>query len=265
MQTQTQKNAPAASALVIASLLGFGLPAMPALAQKGGAAAPAPPANPGVNQAGVNPGPAGKTGRPNAPAGSAPNLQIVPASPGDANTYKLVPDGSGGFKLVPASASDTNTYKLVPIATPAAPAEAPPQQIYAGFQASTITQHVFPFHSPYAGAQSFLSRNETETTDTYTIYLGDRLNSRLEAYVDPEVSRGHGLSTGYGLGGFTNGDVVRTPTLDQTPYLARYVLREVISIGKATESVAQGEVQLAGPRPTHRIVISGEGSRRRHF
>lgn len=243
--------------LLLAALLG-GFFAVPAAAQKGGAPAPAPPNNPGVNQAGVNPGPAQKTpSGPAVPATSSPGLQIVPASPGDANTYKLVPDGSGGYKLVPASASDTNIYKLVPIPTPATPAEVPPQQMYAGFQASTITQHVFPFHSPYAGPESFLSRNETEATDTYTIYLGDRLNSRLEAYVDPEVARGHGLSTGYGLGGFTNGDVVRTPTLDQSPYLARYVLREVIPLGKETASVAQGEVQLAGPRPTHRIVISG--------
>jgi len=250
---QIQKNTQARGAFVFA-LLGFGLSAIPALAQKGGA--PAPPTQPNVNQAGVNPGAAEKTpGGSTSPGGAG--LQIVPASPGDANTYKLVPDGSGGFKLVPASASDTNTYKLVPIATPTVPVQAPPQQMYAGFQASTITQHVFPFHSPYAGAQSFLSRNETETTDTYTIYVGYRLNSHLEAYIDPEVSRGHGLSTGYGLGGFTNGDVVRTPTLDQTPYLARYVLREVIPVGKETESVAQGEVQLAGPRPTHRIVISG--------
>jgi len=240
-----------------ALMLEMGFLAAPAVAQKG-SAAPAPPSSPGVNQAGVNPGPAQKSpGGAAASPGTAPGLQIVPASPGDANTYKLAPDGSGGYKLVPASASDTNTYKLVPAATPTAPAQAPPQQTYVGFQATGNAQHVFPFHSLYQGAQSFLSRNETEATDTYTIYIGYRLNNRLEAYVDPEISKGHGLSTGYGLGGFTNGDVVRTPTLDQNPYLARYFLREVIPIGKETESVAQGESQLAGPRPTHRIVLSG--------
>ncbi len=245
------------SGLFIAVLLGTGLLAAPAVAQKG-SAAPAPPANPGVNQAGFNPGPAQKsTGGSAASPGTSPGLQIVPASPGDANTYKLVPDGSGGYKLAPASASDTNTYKLVPVATPTAPAQAPPQQMYVGFQATGNAQHVFPFHSPYAGAQSFLSRNETEATDTYTVYVGYRINDRLEAYVDPEISRGHGLSTGYGLGGFTNGDVVRTPTLDQNPYLARYILRYVVPLGRETEAVAQGESQLAGPRPTHRLVFWG--------
>ncbi len=250
--------------LLLSGLLGLGSVADPAAAQKG-AAAPAPPANPSTNQAGVNPGQAGvnPSAAQNAPAGkptavpTGAGLQIVPASPGDANTYKLAPDGAGSFKLVPASASDANTYKLVPVAAPAEPAPIPQQQMYAGFQATLNAQHVFPFHSPYAGAQSFLSRSETEATDTYTIYIGYRVNNRLEAYVDPEISKGHGLSTGFGLGGFTNGDVVRTPTLDQNPYLARYVLREVIPIGKETEQVAQGEAQLAGPRPTHRIVISG--------
>ena len=242
---------------LLSGLLGLGPLAVPAAAQKG-AAAPAPPANPGNNQAGVNPG-AAQDAPPSKPTATptGAGLQIVPASPGDANTFKLAPDGADGFKLVPASASDTNTYKLVPVAAPAAPAYIPPQQIYAGFQATFNAQHVFPFHSPYAGAQSFLSRHETEATDTYTIYFGYRVNDRLEAYIDPEISKGHGLSTGYGLGGFTNGDVVRTPTLDQNPYLARYVLREVIPIGKETEQVAQGEAQLAGPRPTHRIVITG--------
>jgi len=240
--------------LLFAALLSAGLPAAPATAQTG-AAAPAPPAQPGINQAGTNPGAAQKALPGGAAASSGgSNFQIVPASPGDAHTYKLAPDGAGGFKLIPASPADTNTYKLVPT-TPAA--TAPAQRMYIGFQATGNAQHVFPFRSPYAGVQSFLSRSETEATDTYTIYVGTRLNNRLEAYVDPEISKGHGLSTGFGLGGFTNGDVVRTPTLDQNPYLARYVLREVIPIGKETEMMAQGEAQLAGPRPTHRIVLSG--------
>ena len=244
--------------LLLAPMLGLASLSVPAAAQRAAAPAPTTPSQPGVNQSGVNPGanrkaPSGETG----PSTGGSAFRIAPASPGDANTYKLVPDGSGGFKLVPASSTDANTYKLVPIAAASAPAKVPPQKMYVGFQASAITQHVFPFHSPYAGAESFLSRNETEATNTYTVYIGYRINNRLEAYVDPEVSRGHGLSTGYGLGGFTNGDVVRTPTLDQNPYLARYILRYVLPLGKETEPVVQGESQLAGPRPTHRLVLSG--------
>jgi len=244
--------------LLLSALLGLGIPAAPAAAQRAGAPAPPTPSNPGANQAGVNPGAAGKTSPGQAaPAGGAAGFRIVPAAPGDAGAYKLAPDGAGGYKLVPASPSDANTYKLVPVAPAAAPAPAPPQSVYVGFQASAIAQHVFPFHSPYAGAQSFLSRSETEATNTYTVYVGYRVSDRLEAYVDPEVSRGHGLSMGYGLGGFTNGDVVRTPTLDQNPYLARYILRYVVPLGCETEAVAQGESQLAGPRPTHRLVFWG--------
>jgi len=231
----------------------------PATAQRAAAPAPAPPSGqPGVNQSGINPGASGKApmGQAGPPADAA-GYRIVPAAPGDVGTYKLAPDGAGGFKLVPAAPSDTNTYKLVPVAPASAPAEAPPQKFYVGAQATLNVQHSFPFHSPYAGAQSFLARHETEATDTYTAYVGYRINDRLEAYVDPEISKGHGLSQGYGLGGFTNGDVVRTPTLDQNPYLARYILRKVIPIGKGTEAVAQGESQLAGPRPTHRVVLWG--------
>src|SRR5579859_2614939 len=37
-----------------------------------------------------------------------------------------------------------------------------------------IPQQLFAFHNPYAGPSSLLSRNETELTHTYTLYLGAR-------------------------------------------------------------------------------------------
>ena len=115
--------------LHLAVIFGIGFLTAPATAQK--ASTPALPSQPSVNQSGVNPGAGSKT-----PSGSAASsaggagLQIVPAAPGDANTYKLVPDGSGGFKLTPASPTDTNTYKLVPIMAASAPAAAAPQKMY---------------------------------------------------------------------------------------------------------------------------------------
>ena len=196
-------------------------------------------------------------------------LKVVPAIAGDKDTYTLVPETSATgvtYRLVPAKPGEQGQYKLVapePAAngtsqlTPSESSDAAaPQDYYLGGQNNEIVQHVFPFHSPYAGTNSFISRNETEATSTITLFFGHRFSPRLELYVNPEESRGHGLAQGYGLGSFTNGEVVRTPTLDQEFYLARYFFRYVVPTGSGSESVSQGEQQLAGSRPIHRVVFS---------
>jgi hypothetical protein len=44
-----------------------------------------------------------------------------------------------------------------------------------GWQVTVIPQSLFPFHSPYAGPNSFQSRGQTEMTDTCTLFLGTRI------------------------------------------------------------------------------------------
>ncbi len=125
-----------------------------------------------------------------------------------------------------------------------------------GFQATLIDQQLFRFHSPYEGPNSLRSRNENEKSDTYTLYLGVRLTQGLEAYVNPEMARGNGISEALGLAGYTNGDVIRNPTLGQQPYLARYFLRETIATGQGEEKIEPGENQIEGLRPRHRLVLT---------
>lgn len=126
-----------------------------------------------------------------------------------------------------------------------------------GLQATLIDQQLFKFRSPYEGPLSLRSRNENEKSDTYTLYLGVQLTKGLEGFVNPEMARGNGLSQAVGLAGFTNGDVIRNPTLGQDPYLGRYLLRGTIPTGKGEEEVQPGENQIAGTkRPLHRVVIT---------
>ena len=124
-------------------------------------------------------------------------------------------------------------------------------------QVTATLQSLFPFHSPYEGANSLPSRAETEISHTYTLYLGARLSQNLEAYLDPEMARGKGIGEALGLAGFTNGDVIRNPTLGEAPYLGRYFGRWTISTQPGREKVEKGDNVLAGMRPTHRIVITG--------
>ncbi len=129
-----------------------------------------------------------------------------------------------------------------------------------------ILQHLNRFRSPYQGPSSFLSRDETELTHTYTLYAGMRVIPNLEVYVNPELALGHGVSFGQGLAGYTNGDVIGQQALRPLPYLARYFVRWRIPMRhltshKGKEEVAEEETGRAlniipDTVPAHRLVLT---------
>lgn len=127
---------------------------------------------------------------------------------------------------------------------------------HIGGQATFIGQFLDPFHSPYSGPHSFRSEHEGRVSQTYTLYLGARPFESLEAFVDPEMARGQGLSDALGLAGFTNGEVIRNPDLGQDPYLARGFVRWTTPTGGVLEQVEPGDHSVPGLRPTERIVVS---------
>ena len=126
-----------------------------------------------------------------------------------------------------------------------------------GIQFNGIYQNVPGFHSPYEGDHSFrtdggLSHN---ITHIYGAYLGSQVLSTLQAYVDIEMAKGSGVSKGQGLGGYTDGDVIRTGTVDlgSGPYIARAYLRYYYPLSSETENVERGQDQLPGYEPTSRL------------
>lgn len=132
-------------------------------------------------------------------------------------------------------------------------------------EATFILQHLFKFRSPYEGPNSLRSRDETELSDTYTLYLGARLIRNLEVYINPEIAWGNGISYGTGLAGYPNGDIIGQSTLRPYPYLARYFVRWRVPMphffkhagGETSETELTGRAPniIAGPIPAHRLVI----------
>ena len=132
-------------------------------------------------------------------------------------------------------------------------------------EATFLLQHLFKFRSPYEGPNSLRSRDETELSDTYTLYLGVRLVRNLEVYIDPELAWGNGISGGLGLAGYTNGDIIGQPVLRPYPYLARYFVRWRVPMPHlvkhageeeaAQEQVGRAPNIIAGNVPAHRLVI----------
>jgi carbohydrate-selective porin OprB len=94
-------------------------------------------------------------------------------------------------------------------------------------------------------------------SETYGLYLGSQVTSRFQLYADVEMARGSGIKGAVGLGGYTNGEVIRQGSVDlgQAPYLARLFARYVVPLSASTEPVERELDHLPGPQPTRRLEV----------
>ena len=126
-------------------------------------------------------------------------------------------------------------------------------------QANIIFQAHAPFHSPYAGPNSLLSRGEYKPSLLGTLYLGYQVNAHpryaTDAILDIESSGGRGISEALGLAGFTNLDVVRNPSLGSKPYLARYQMHQVVGFTDKLTDSQRTPFSLATKLPTRRLEL----------
>jgi hypothetical protein len=136
-------------------------------------------------------------------------------------------------------------------------AQAPETETWnAKFQATYVWQSKRPFTAAYSGPHSLSPDHERSYSFTATAFLGMRLWSGSEVYIDPEVAMGVPLSNLTGLGGFTNGEIARTSGPDPTLYRARLFLRQTWGFGGGTESVESDANQLAGFVDKRRLVLT---------
>jgi len=155
--------------------------------------------------------------------------------------------------------------KVVEKATPEQPPEQKPEGLPAwipkllGMQFNGIYQNVPGFRSPYEGERSFTTAGGEghNLTHIYGAYIGSQVLPSLQAYVDIEMAKGSGISKGQGLGGYTDGDVIRTGTIElgTGPYVARAYLRYYYALSSETEKMERGQDQLPGDEPISRVEI----------
>jgi hypothetical protein len=126
-------------------------------------------------------------------------------------------------------------------------------------QANIILQGHGPFHSPYDGTNSLLSRGEYKVSLLGTVYTAYQLNRNprfaTDGIFDLEEAAGRGISEALGLAGFTDLDVVRNPNLGRIPYLARYALHQVIGLSSTLVEADRGPFSLATELPERRIEL----------
>jgi hypothetical protein len=119
-----------------------------------------------------------------------------------------------------------------------------------------VWQRKYPFGAAYTGTNSLIPEREKSYSFTATAALGARTWKGGEVYLDPEVAQGVPLSHLTGLGGFTNGEIVRTSGPTASFYVARAFLRQTWGLGGEREAVESDANQLAGSFERRRLVLT---------
>jgi len=122
-------------------------------------------------------------------------------------------------------------------------------------QANFIFQTHPPFHAPYSGKNSLGPNYEKATSRVMTLYTGVRLNNSTEFLVDIEEAGGAALSTGLGLAGDTDLDIVRNPSLSKAPYLGRGMIHKVFALSKDKIENRRNAFSLFEELPRRRLEI----------
>ncbi len=111
------------------------------------------------------------------------------------------------------------------------------------------------FHALYSGPNSLSPRYEKATSRVMTLYTGVRLNDSTELLVDVEEAGGAALSTGLGLAGNTDLDIVRNPSLSKAPYLGRAMIHKVFALSKDKIENPRSFLSLFDELPRRRLEV----------
>jgi high affinity Mn2+ porin len=122
-------------------------------------------------------------------------------------------------------------------------------------QANFIFQAHPGFHADYSGLNSLSPHYDKATSRVMTLYTGVRLNNSTELLVDIEEAGGAALSTGLGLAGNTDLDIVRNPLLSKAPYLGRGMIHKVFALSKDKIENQRSFLSLFDELPRRRLEI----------
>jgi high affinity Mn2+ porin len=122
-------------------------------------------------------------------------------------------------------------------------------------QSTFVEQYDPPFRSPYTGSNSLIPNLGRETWDA-TAYLGVRLWSGAELWVDPEIDQGFGLSGTFGVAGFPSGEAYKVG--ESAPYarMPRAFIRQTIDLGGDSTKVDAAANQFSDTQTANRLVLT---------
>ena len=144
-----------------------------------------------------------------------------------------------------------------PPAVAGAPAPASNLPMLLGAQYTFIEQKQTALSSPYAGKFSLDPHGDRQATHTIGLYGGWAPLASAQLYLDTEKFMGAGVSGATGLGGLTNGDVVRegVPGLKKEFYIARLYARFMVPLGVEVARLSRAQDQFPGTEAVRRLEL----------
>jgi len=123
-------------------------------------------------------------------------------------------------------------------------------------QATLVEQYHPAFKSAYLGPNSLDHESAGRETVDLTLYAGLRLWQGGEAYANPEIDQGFGLSNTVGAAGFPSGEAYKVGK--SSPYfrLQRLFFRQSFDLGGDIENVEAGPNQLGGSRTANNLIFT---------
>jgi high affinity Mn2+ porin len=122
-------------------------------------------------------------------------------------------------------------------------------------QATYLQQYDQPFRAPFSG-QNSLAPNITRETADETFYAGVRLWKGAEAWVNPEIDQGFGLSGSVGVAGFPSGEAYKVGADFPYARLHRAFVRQTIDLGGEVQKVDGSINQFSGSQTSDRLVFT---------
>lgn len=123
-------------------------------------------------------------------------------------------------------------------------------------QATFVEQYHPAFRSPYSGHNSLDPASDGRETFDTTLFLGARLWRGGEAYANPEIDQGFGLSNTLGVAGFPSGEAYKVGKASPYFRLQRLFFRQTFDLGGEGEEVAPDQNQLGGSRTHDHVIIT---------
>jgi len=184
-------------------------------------------------------------------------------------TGQALPGRAQSAPPSPAPPAQTASAAGTPAATPADPSSDPTADLsteamfphfkdsrfWLSGQANFIFQTHPNFHADYSGKNSLSPNYEKATSRVMTFYTGVRLNNSTEILVDIEEAGGAALSTGLGLAGAPDLDIVRNPLLSKAPYLGRGMIHKVFALSKDKVENQRSFLSLFDELPRRRLEL----------
>jgi high affinity Mn2+ porin len=122
-------------------------------------------------------------------------------------------------------------------------------------QATYVNQYDPPFRAPYSGRNSLAANIGRETAD-FTVFAGVRLWQGAEAWINPEIDQGFGLSGSVGAAGFPSGEAYKVGADYPYTRLHRAFIRQTIDLGGDVQKLDAGLNQFSGSQTSDRLVIT---------